>query len=336
MLSIGRPKATEEPIPASKISTTIRGTVVSVQTGQPSGGQDGDIWIQDSTNGPPAIYEHNGSSWVLDYTFQGGRAHVTTGAVDLDAEGAAANAGDLLLSVDVDAGVVTIYRRRAPSLSPPYWTLIGATGAAAVAAWARSGDVSLIPTAKVNLAGIQSQIDTIVDELTHATGPVTEVLGVLGSGSDSLRYTLGAATAGSFDISVTVKARVQLNDLVNFSGTLQITEDGGGGLNTIILPRTHNHSDHHEATLTFVRRGVEVPLGSKDILFTAGVTGGNPPDVHFIELETLKLTPTALVNSANVGEFVQDFAEEGNADVVPYAKLRKGGTNPAGGSGLGA
>ena len=142
-------------------------------------------------------------------------------------------------------------------------------------------------------------------------------------GNDSLRYALGSALAGNFDISVTVKARVQLNDLVNFTGTLRITEDGGGGLNAVIPPHNHNYSNHHEATLTFVRRGVELTAGAKDILFTTLVTGNNPPDVHFVEVENLKLTPTALVNSANVGQFVQDWAEEGNPDPVPDDKLSR-------------
>lgn len=188
--------------------------------------------------------------------------------------------------------------------------------------WATEGhDAEQVPTVKVNLSGVQSQIDRITDELTHEMGPVTEVLGQLGSGNDSLRYTIANDTVGSFDVSVTVVARVQLNELVTFSGTLRITEDGGGQLGIVVPPADHNYSHHHEATLTFIRRGMVLPVGQKTITFTTFVTGQNPPDVHFIEVGTLKLTPTALVNAANVGEFVADWAETGNADAIPSGKL---------------
>ena len=189
--------------------------------------------------------------------------------------------------------------------------------------WATVGhDDELVPTAKVNLAGIQTQLDEIVDQLAHASGPTTAVAGVLGSGNDSLRYTLANTTAGSFDLSVVVTARVQVNDFVSFSGVLQIIEDGGGGLNVLIPEVAHNFQHHHEATFTFVRRGLEIPENNKDLTFRALVTGQNPPDVHFIDVAPMKLTPTSLVNSTNVGEFVADFAEAGKPDVpVPDDKL---------------
>ena len=193
------------------------------------------------------------------------------------------------------------------------------------ATWAEEGNTDLIQTAKINYAGVQNQIDTITDELAHSTGPITEVIGQLGSGRDSLRYTIGTGTEGNFYVTVTVKARVQVNDFQNFSGVLRITEDGGGGLNALVPSHNHNYSDHHEATLTFVRRGLQIPAGNKDLLFTTFVTGNNPPDVHFIELDTLKLTPTSLVNSNNVGEYVEDLAEVRHPNVkVPRSKLDLG------------
>ena len=57
--------------------------------------------------------------------------------------------------------------------------------------WAQVGHDELqVPSAKVNLDGVQSQIDDIHAELAHAGGEITAVVGVLGSGMDTLRYTL--------------------------------------------------------------------------------------------------------------------------------------------------
>ena len=96
--------------------------------------------------------------------------------------------------------------------------------------WATQDDETGIPTAKVDLSGVQAQLDRIVDELAHTSGPITEVIGVLGAGSDSLRYTLANGTAGNFDISVTVTARVQLNEFANFSaGRFGFTKTAGAG-----------------------------------------------------------------------------------------------------------
>ena len=191
---------------------------------------------------------------------------------------------------------------------------------------AETGNSDRWPTDKVNLDGVQLQLDEIVDQLVHSAGDVTNVDGQLGVGNDSLRYTIPNNVAGNFDVSVRVKARVQINDFTNFSGVLQVIADGGGGLNDLIPMIAHNFAQHHEQVFNFVRRGLEIPSANKDITFSTLVTGNNPPDVHFIEVMDLRLTPTALVNSTNVGEFVIDWAEEGNPDVISDDKLSGIGT----------
>ena len=185
--------------------------------------------------------------------------------------------------------------------------------------WATVGNDELqVPTAKVNLVGVQNQIDTITDELAHGAGAITLVVGVLGTGNSSLRYTIGNAAVGFVDLSVTVKVRVQVNNFQTFSGTLEVTAAGGLGLAQLIPPLTHSYSHHHEATLTFVKRGVNLPAGAKQVNFSAVVSGGGAPDVHFVQVENLKLTPHLRPAAG--------WAQEGSDAVVPDPKL--GGVRP--------
>ena len=127
--------------------------------------------------------------------------------------------------------------------------------------WAEQDNEDPIPTSKVNYTGVQNQIDELHDQLAHAQGPITEVVGVLGSGNDSLRYTLPANLDGEYDVSVRVKARVQVNAFTNFSGNLRIIEDGGLGLNAAIPEKTHGYGNSHEGVLTFVRKGLAISPG---------------------------------------------------------------------------
>ena len=53
-----------DPVPDDKINPTIRGHRVFVQTTEPTEGEVGDTWIQDSTNIPLAIYERTSTSTV--------------------------------------------------------------------------------------------------------------------------------------------------------------------------------------------------------------------------------------------------------------------------------
>ena len=185
--------------------------------------------------------------------------------------------------------------------------------------WAQAGNDALqVPTTKVNLTGVQQQIDTITGELAHGAGAITVVVGQLGAGNDSLRYTIADATFGFVDMSVTVKARVQVNEFQNFSGVLEIEASGAGGLSLLIPFRQHHYGQHHEATLNFVRRGVDLPAGIKHVDFQAFVTGGGEPDVHFVEVENLKLTPHLRPAA--------EWAQEGSDAVVPDPKL--GGVRP--------
>ena len=159
--------------------------------------------------------------------------------------------------------------------------------------WATEGhDDEIIPTDKVNLSGVQNQIDEIVNQLSHAEGELTSVVGNLGAGSDSLRYTLPVDLDGLYDISVRVKARVQIGEFANISGALHITEDGGLGLNTVILERTHNYRHSHDGILSFLRKGIAISPGANIIDFTTLVTGNNPPDVHFTDVMDMTITPT--------------------------------------------
>ena len=85
--------------------------------------------------------------------------------------------------------------------------------------WATEGNTDVIPTGKVNLDAVQNQIDDIHEQIAHSTGEISEVVGVLGAGNDSLRYTLPVNLDGVYDVSVRVKAKVQVNEFVTFTGT---------------------------------------------------------------------------------------------------------------------
>ena len=79
--------------------------------------------------------------------------------------------------------------------------------------WAAEGnDALLIPTDKQNFEPIQVQIDEIHEQIAHAQGPITSVVPTIGGGGSSLRYTLPDNLDGVFDVSVRLKARVQVNE----------------------------------------------------------------------------------------------------------------------------
>ena len=159
--------------------------------------------------------------------------------------------------------------------------------------WATVGnDLLLVPTDKVNLSGVQNQIDEIVDQIAHSEGTINAVVGVLGAGSASLRYTLPIDLDGLYDVSVRVKARVQVNEFANISGNLHITEDGGLNLDTEIPEAVHNYHHAHEGVFNFIRKGLSISPGASQINFTTLVTGTNPPDVHFIDVMNMTITPT--------------------------------------------
>ena len=122
--------------------------------------------------------------------------------------------------------------------------------------WATEGnDDLLVPTDKVNFAPLQIQIDEIVNEIAHSEGTINSVVGVLGAGSASLRYTLPVDLDGLYDVSVRVKVRVQINEFQNISGNLHIIEDGGLGLNTEIPEAVHNYHHAHEGVFQLHSQG---------------------------------------------------------------------------------
>ena len=173
--------------------------------------------------------------------------------------------------------------------------------------WATEGnDDLLVPTDKINFAPVQNQIDEIVDQIAHSEGTINSVVGILGAGSDSLRYTLPVDLDGLYDVSVRVKVRVQINEFQNISGNLHIIADGGLGLNTEIPESVHNYHHAHEGVFNFLRKGLAIAPGASQINFTALVTGVSPPDVHFIDVMNMTITstpatptpPTVLVDGA--------------------------------------
>ena len=194
--------------------------------------------------------------------------------------------------------------------------------------WAERGNTEVIPTGKIPFGGVQNQIDEIHEQLAHAAGPRTEVVGVLGSSDSRLRYTLPADLDGLYDVSVRVRARVFVHPLVNFSGNLRIIEDGGLGLDAAIPEKTHDYGNVHEGVLIFIRKGLSVSPGVNIIEFEGLVSGNNPPDVDFGAVENLVLTDASLVNANNVNPFIADWAETGDATAIPAGKL---GNAPAGG-----
>ena len=164
--------------------------------------------------------------------------------------------------------------------------------------WATVGhDDELVPTDKINFAPGQLQIDEIVDQIAHSEGTLTAVVPTIGAGMDSLRYTLPADLDGLYDVSVRVKARVQVSQFANISGNLHIVEDGGNGLNAAIPEKTHNFHHAHEGVFNFIRKGLTIAPGVNQIDFTASVTGNNPPHVHFTDVENMTITDTSLGRS---------------------------------------
>ena len=177
------------------------------------------------------------------------------------------------------------------------------------ATWAEEGNVAdLVPTDKVNFDPLQVQIDEIADQIAHAAGPITSVVPTVGAGNDSLRYALPTTLDGFYDVSVRVKARVQINEFANISGNLRISEDGGQGLNASIPEKNHGYGHAHEGVLNFVRKGLAISPGVNLIDFTTLVTGNSPPDVHFVAVENLILTDTSLVNANNVDPLIALWA----------------------------
>ena len=188
------------------------------------------------------------------------------------------------------------------------------------ATWARIGNTEQIPNPKINFDVVQNQIDAITSELTH-TGTKQLVVGSVGSSMTTLRYTLPSNLDGVYDLSVRVTASVQVNDFVNFTGNVRITEEGGGGLAIVVPEKHHNYGHAHEAVLTFVRKRVAISPGASVLDFTTEVTGNNPPDIYITDAMNMTITDTELVNRTNVGQFVSDWAETGNVDLIPTEKL---------------
>ena len=150
-------------------------------------------------------------------------------------------------------------------------------------------------------------------------GTINSVVGVLGAGSDSLRYTLPVDLDGLYDVSVRVKARVQINEFANISGNLHITEDGGLGLNTEIPEAVHNYKHAHEGVFNFIRKGLAISPGANIIDFTALVTGNNPPDVHFIDVMNMTITPTpATPTPPTVWWTVAAYASHGDVTIAGW------------------
>ena len=109
-------------IPPNKIASAIRGHRVFVQTSQPSGATSGDIWIQDLTTAHPRLYEYT-TSWVLDYSFFGGRVHTVTSAHNIAQASPESNTGDVVL--ELVAGTLKLYKRLNRN-SNPFWSYLGA------------------------------------------------------------------------------------------------------------------------------------------------------------------------------------------------------------------
>lgn len=90
----------------------------------PSGAKAGDLWFRDLATVHPTILEHNGTSWVQDFAFYGGRVHFTHDVHNLAMDQPASNAGDLLFQVSASSEQLNIYRRLNAS-SSPFWDYVG-------------------------------------------------------------------------------------------------------------------------------------------------------------------------------------------------------------------
>ena len=109
-------------IPLDKFGNAIRGHRVYIQTSPPDHGQIGDVWIRDSRNTHPELYEWTGIGWQVDYSFFGGRVHYKTTAHNVSMDSPNANRDDLLF--ELVSGTLKIYRRLFSS-SAPYWEALG-------------------------------------------------------------------------------------------------------------------------------------------------------------------------------------------------------------------
>ena len=111
-----------EVIPLAKFGNAIRGHRVYISTSTPPHGQIGDVWIYDSRNTHPQLYEYTSIGWQLDYTFYGGRVHYKTTAHNVAMDSPDANRDDLLL--ELVSGTLKIYRRLFAS-NAPFWESLG-------------------------------------------------------------------------------------------------------------------------------------------------------------------------------------------------------------------
>ena len=111
-----------EVIPLAKFGDAIRGHRVYISTSTPPHGQLGDVWIYDSRNTHPQLYEYTSIGWQLDYTFYGGRVHYKTTAHNVAMDSPDANRDDLLL--ELVSGTLKIYRRLFASTAP-FWESLG-------------------------------------------------------------------------------------------------------------------------------------------------------------------------------------------------------------------
>ena len=173
-----------DPVPDDKISTSIRGHRVFVQTSAPTSGLAGDVWIRDLTTSHPAIYEHSGTGFTLDYSFFGARVHYQTSPLNVAMDSPQANRGDILF--EFIGGTLTLYRRGSGS---PYWVSIGtvtggggggttlSVGALApyVEAYALHGTSDEIPSSRFPFA-IPSWLANVFEVLPDSKLPIARLV----------------------------------------------------------------------------------------------------------------------------------------------------------------
>ena len=94
------------------------------QRDAPTDGKAGDLWFRDLATVHPTILEHNGTSWVQDFAFYGGRVHFTHDVLNLAMDQPASNAGDLLFQVTPSSEQLNIYRRL-NATAAPFWDYVG-------------------------------------------------------------------------------------------------------------------------------------------------------------------------------------------------------------------
>ena len=316
------------------------GNRVTVGTASPPDPIVDDVWIQDISNSPApghtvTVYERGSTAWREEFSWNTG---ASTPYTEAEALAAARTVVVDWAETDNALPIPAAKLVNAPGGGDDAWAWAeqgntddiplsklalapGGVDPPDVESWALAGDQTLIPQGKVNYLAVQVQIDEIHEQLAHSAGDITEIVGVAGGGGSSLRYALPTGLDGLYDLSVTCEAMVQINEFVNFSGSLNITADGGLGLNATIPFETHNYHHQHRATFNFLRKGLAISPGANLIDFTAFVTGATPPSVVFIHVSNMKLTDTSLVNSGNVNPFIADWAETDNALPIPAAKL---------------